>query len=156
MSETDGTTPRYLEPGWFTRHVFNPSVALLTRAGVSVWGSRELRVRGRTTAEWRTTPVNLLTVDGEQFLVAPRGQTQWVRNLRVAGTGELRVGKRTQVFTATEVADADKVAILRAYLKRWKAEVGAFFDGVSADSSDDELRRIAPDHPVFALTIAPA
>ena len=154
MADGANPTPHYQEPGWFTRHVFNPTVALLTRAGVSVWGSRELRVRGRTSGEWRTTPVNLLTHDGEQFLVAPRGVTQWVRNLRVAGTGELRVGKRTETFTATELVDADKVPILRAYLKRWKAEVGVFFDGVSADSSDDELRRIAPDHPVFRLVIA--
>jgi deazaflavin-dependent oxidoreductase (nitroreductase family) len=144
-----------VEPGWFTHHVFNPSVALLTRLGISVWGSRELRVRGRTTGEWRTTPVNLLTVEGVHHLVAPRGTTQWVRNLRVAGTGELRVGRRTDTFVATEVADADKVPILRAYLKRWKAEVGVFFDGVSADSPEAELRRIAPDHPVFRITITP-
>jgi deazaflavin-dependent oxidoreductase (nitroreductase family) len=155
-SETASSeTPlRYVEPGWFTNHVFNPSVALLTRMGISVWGSRELRVRGRTTGEWRTTPVNLLTVDGEQYLVAPRGITQWVRNLRVAGSGELRVGKHTDRFRATEVADTDKGAILRAYLKRWKAEVGVFFDGVSADSPDADLQRIAPDHPVFRLDIA--
>ena len=152
---TKPPSPRYVEPGWFTNHVFNPAVALLTRAGVSVWGSRELRVRGRTSGEWRTTPVNLLTLDDEQFLVAARGHTQWVRNLRVAGTGELRVGRRTERFSATEVADDDKVAILRAYLKRWKAEVGVFFDGVTGDSSDDELRRIAPDHPVFRLAIPP-
>src|SRR6188508_3748615 len=119
--------------------------------GVSVWGSRELRVLGRTSGEWRTTPVNLLTVDGEQFLVAPRGLTQWVKNLRVAGTGELRVGRRTESFRATEIADAEKAPILRAYLKRWKAEVGVFFGGVSATSSDEELQRIAPDHPVFRV-----
>jgi deazaflavin-dependent oxidoreductase (nitroreductase family) len=142
---------RYLRPGWFTRHVFNPTIALLTRAGLSVWGSRELRVRGRKSGEWRTTPVNLLTHEGAQYLVAPRGETQWVRNLRVAGDGELRVGRRTQVFRATEVSDADKLPILRAYLKRWKAEVGVFFDGVSAKSSDDEFVRIAPDHPIFRI-----
>jgi deazaflavin-dependent oxidoreductase (nitroreductase family) len=130
-------------------------VALLTRAGISVWGSRELRVRGRTSGEWRTTPVNLLTFGDTQFLVAPRGVTQWVRNLRVAGAGELRLGHRTERFTAVEVADADKAPILRAYLKRWKAEVGVFFDGVGADSAEEELRRIAPDHPVFRIAVAP-
>ena len=144
--------PRYVEPGWFTRHVFNPAVALLTRAGISVWGSRELRVRGRTSGEWRTTPVNLLTLDGQQYLVAARGHTHWVRNLRVAGTGELRVGKRTETFSANEVADTDKSPILRAYLKRWKAEVGVFFDGVTGDSPDAQLQRIAPDHPVFRIS----
>lgn len=143
---------RYVQPGWFTRHIFNPFVAMLTRAGISVWGSRELRVRGRTSGEWRAVPVNLLTHEEQRYLVAPRGHTQWVRNLRVANEGELRVGRRTEVFHATEVADADKPEILRAYLKRWKAEVGVFFDGVSAKSPDEELRRIAPDHPVFRIT----
>jgi deazaflavin-dependent oxidoreductase (nitroreductase family) len=143
--------PRYVRPGWFTTHVFNPLVALLTRAGLSVWGSRELRVRGRKSGEWRATPVNLLTYERDRYLVAPRGETQWVRNLRAAGEGELRVGRRTERFRATEIPDDEKPSVLRAYLKRWKAEVGVFFGGVGADSSDDELRRIGPDHPVFRI-----
>ena len=151
MSEVEAA-PRYLKPGWFTRNVFNPSIAALTRAGISVWGSRELRVRGRSTGEWRTTPVNLLTFEDQRYLVAPRGETQWVRNLRAAGGGELRVGSRTEAFRAAEVVDDEKVAVLRAYLKRWKAEVGVFFDGVGPDATDGELRRIAPNHPVFRLT----
>ena len=145
-------TDRYIQPGWVTRNVFNRVIAGLTRLGISVWGSRILRVRGRKTGEFRSVPVNLLTVDGQRYLVAPRGHTQWVRNLRAAGEGELRVGRRTEGFHATEMDDGDKVEILRRYLKRWKAEVGVFFGGVSAKSSDDELRRIAPDHPVFRIT----
>jgi deazaflavin-dependent oxidoreductase (nitroreductase family) len=144
--------PRYLEPGWFTRKVFNPLVAALTRAGISVWGSRELRVRGRKSGEWRSVPVNLLTVGDRRYLVAPRGETQWVRNLRVARGGELRLGRRSEAFSATELTDEEKLEILRAYLKRWKAEVGVFFDGVGATSPDAELRRIAPGHPVFVLS----
>ncbi len=151
---TPEPVPRYVQPGWFTRHVFNPVIAVLTRAGISVWGSRQLRVRGRTSGEWRSTPVNLLTVDGTSYLVAPRGETQWVRNLRVAGGGELQVGRRTQTFRSTELADDDKVEVLRAYLKRWKAEVGIFFDGVSGTSPDADLQRIAPNHPVFRLEIS--
>src|SRR5437764_7495469 len=99
------TDERYLEPGWFTRNVFNRSVALATRAGLSVWGSRVLRVRGRTSGEWRETPVNLLTIDGTRYLVAPRGVTQWVRNLRVAGGGELGLGRQAATFRATERPD---------------------------------------------------
>jgi deazaflavin-dependent oxidoreductase (nitroreductase family) len=143
--------PRYVQPGWFTKNIFNRIVAGLTRLGISVWGSRELRVRGRTSGEWRSTPVNLLTVDRTRYLVAPRGETQWVRNLRVAKQGELRVGRRTEAFTAVEIVDDEKPTVLRAYLKRWKAEVGIFFDGVSAKSSDEELRRIAPNHPIFCI-----
>jgi deazaflavin-dependent oxidoreductase (nitroreductase family) len=145
--------PRYIEPGWFTRNVFNRAVAFLTRHGVSIWGSRVLRVQGRKSGEWRSTPVNLLTHDGRTYLVAARGQTQWVRNLRVAGRGELRVGRRVETFTGSELEDDAKMEVLRAYLKRWKAEVGIFFDGVSADSSDAELTRIAPNHPVFLIHI---
>lgn len=145
------TSSRYVEPGWFSRTVFNPGVALLARAGVSVWGSRVLRVRGRRTGEVRETPVNLLTIDGARYLVAPRGVTQWVRNLRAAGGGELALGRSSEPFRATELADDLKAPILRAYLKRWKFEVGAFFDGVSADSTDEQWRRVAAQHPVFRI-----
>ena len=142
----------YKVPGWFTRNVFNRVVAGLTRLGLSVWGSRVLRVRGRTSGEIRTVPVNLLTVDGTRYLVAPRGETQWVRNLRAAGgNGELALGRRAEPFHATELTDADKPPLLRAYLTRWKAEVGVFFDGVSADSPAADVERIAPRHPVFRL-----
>jgi deazaflavin-dependent oxidoreductase (nitroreductase family) len=122
------TTDRYVAPGRITRRAMNPVVSGLTRLGLSVWGSRVLAVRGRTSGEWRTTPVNLLELDGERYLVAPRGQTQWVRNLRVAGGGELRLGRRTEVFRAEELRDDEKGPVLREYLRRWKAEVGAFFD----------------------------
>jgi deazaflavin-dependent oxidoreductase (nitroreductase family) len=145
------TTPPFQKPGWFTRNVFNPIVAGLTGLGFSLLGSRVLRVRGRTSGEWRSTPVNLLTYHGNRYLVAPRGQTQWVRNLRVAGNGELVVGRRMERFSATEIPDAEKPAILRAYLRKWKVEVGVFFGGVSAESPEADLLRIAPDHPVFRL-----
>ena len=120
----------YRTPGWFTRNVFNRLVAFVTRQGISVLGSRVLAVKGRTSGQWRTTPVNLLTHDGRRYLVAPRGETQWVRNLRVAGTGELRVGRRAEGFRGRELSDEEKVPVLRAYLTRWKAEVGIFFEGM--------------------------
>jgi deazaflavin-dependent oxidoreductase (nitroreductase family) len=141
----------YRRPDWFTTNVFNRLVAWLTRMGISVWGSRVLEVRGRKTGEPRRTPVNLLTLDGVRYLVAPRGHTQWVRNLRASGSGRLLVGRRSEDFQASEVPDEQKPPILRAYLKRWKFEVGAFFEGVGPDSSEKELRRIAPDHPVFRI-----
>jgi len=142
----------FQRPGWFTKNVFNRVVAVLTRAGVSVYGARVLEVQGRTSGQWRQTPVNLLRHGDVDYLVAPRGHTQWVRNLRASGQGRLRVGRRSQAFTAVELADEEKPALLRAYLKRWKFEVGMFFAGVGPDSTDDELLGVAPDHPVFRLT----
>ena len=150
------TDSRYLEPGWFTRNVFNRAVAGLTRIGISVYGSRVLIVRGRTSGLPREVPVNLLTYDGNRYLVAPRGNTQWVRNMRAAGEGQLRLGRRTESFSATEVAEEEKVPILRHYLKKWAWEVGVFFDGVTAKATDDELRRIGPDHPIFRISVPQA
>ncbi|MGA2037096.1 MAG: nitroreductase/quinone reductase family protein [Acidimicrobiales bacterium] len=147
--------PHYKKPSWFTVHVFNGIVSLATRLGVSVLGSRVLRVRGRKTGEWRSVPVNLLTLGNQRYLLAPRGETQWVLNMRATGGGELVLGRKTAPFTAVELPDADKPEILRAYLKRWKAEVGTFFDGVDADSPEQELRRISGEHPVFRITIQP-
>ena len=147
---------RYVMPttsiGRAMGRLFNASVAALTRAGISVWGSRVLAVRGRTSGEWRTNPVNPLTHEGSRYLVAPRGHTQWVRNLRVSGGGELRVGRRVEAFTATELADDQKPEILREYLRRWKFEVGVFFDGVNADAPAARLLEIAPGYPVFRIT----
>jgi deazaflavin-dependent oxidoreductase (nitroreductase family) len=157
LADSASTPPtfadRYLEPGWFTRNVFNRLLRRLTRLGLSIRGSRELRVKGRTSGEWRSTPVNLLVIDGVQYLVAPRGVTQWVRNLRAASTGELRVGRRTDVFRAMELADNDKPEILREYLRRWKSEVGVFFNGVTPDATTGELAAIAPGYPVFVIDV---
>lgn len=145
----------YRAPGWLTRNVFNRGVAFLTRHGISLVGSRVLAVRGRSSGEWRTTPVNVLDLGERRYLVSARGEGQWVRNLRVAGTGELRIGHRTEVFRGRELSEDEKVPVLRGYLKRWKFEVGAFFEGVGPDSSDVEIRAIASRHPAFEVLPAP-
>jgi deazaflavin-dependent oxidoreductase (nitroreductase family) len=142
---------RYVKPDWFTRNVFNRIVAGMTRLGISVWGSRVLELQGRNSGEPRRNPVNPLSLNGARYLVAPRGHTQWVRNLRAAGEGYLLLGRRRERFVARELADDEKEPILRAYLKKWKWEVGQFFAGVGPDASTEELRRIAPDHPVFQI-----
>jgi deazaflavin-dependent oxidoreductase (nitroreductase family) len=141
----------YQPPDWFTRNLLNPLVAGLTRLGFGVYGSRVLEVPGRSSGQWRRTPVNLLRYEGGEYLVAPRGHTQWVRNLRASGHGRLRLGRRVREFTAIELTDEDKTPVLRAYLKRWGWEVGMFFDQIDAKSSEAELLRVAPDHPVFRV-----
>jgi deazaflavin-dependent oxidoreductase (nitroreductase family) len=155
---TQSSTPRYVIPtgtaGRLMLRLSNGVMAGLTKAGLSVKGSRVLFVRGRSSGEWRSTPVNPLRYEGASYLVAPRGQTQWVRNMRAAGGGELHLGRKVETFTATELADADKPALLRAYLRNWKAEVGMFFDGVGPDATDEQLLAIAPGYPVFRITPA--
>lgn len=146
------TTTHYKRPDWFTRRVITPILNFLMRLGISVWGSRVLEHRGRRSGKLHHTPVNLLTVDSDQYLVAARGETEWVRNVRAAdGHLVLILGRRRQLCHATEVPAAERTPILRAYLRRWKFEVGMFFEGVGPDSTDEGFAAIADRHPVFAL-----
>jgi deazaflavin-dependent oxidoreductase (nitroreductase family) len=123
----------------------------LMHLGLSVKGSRVLEHVGRTSGKTFRTPVNLLSVDGADYLVAPRGETQWVRNVRASGSLTLLLGRRRTTYVPVEIPVADRVPLLRAYLKAWAWEVGKFFDGVGADSTDDELAAIADRHPIFRL-----
>lgn len=149
------------EQPWVYPHVtagdrfFGRLMVLASRLGISVAGSRLLRVRGRKSGEWRQGPVNPLQMNGHTYLVAPRGHVQWVRNLRAAGEGELQLGRRRRRFTARELLDAEKPELLRAYLRKWAFEVNRFFGGVGADASEEELRAILPKHPVFEITLDP-
>ena len=82
----------YIKPGFFTTRVFNPVVSFLAgRLGLSLKGARVLSVQGRKSGEWHRTPVNPLSFKGQRYLVAPRGETQWVRNIRVSRAGRLTI-----------------------------------------------------------------
>jgi len=147
------TTTGYREPGFLTTRIMNPLVLVMMRRGLSVWGSRILETRGRRSGLPRRTPVNLLEVEGRHYLVSPRGETDWVRNVRAdEGRLTLVLGRRRDERIAEELADSAKVPVLRAYLRKWKMEVGVFFDGVTSQSPEQDLTRIAPDHPVFLLS----
>ena len=143
--------PLYTRPGWFTRTIFNPLVAGLHKLGISLQGSQTLAVRGRKSGEMKTNPVNPFELDGKTYLFSPRGTTQWVRNMRVAGEGELRSGRKVRHFHATEVPDSEKLPLIRLYMDKWSWEVKGFLD-IDAKASDDEIRGIIPDHPAFVLS----
>ena len=142
----------YIKPGFFTTRVFNPLVGFLAgRLGLSMKGARVLSVQGRKSGEWHRTPVNPLTFKGQRYLVAPRGETQWVRNIRVSRAARLTVGGKTEEVRVEELPDHEKPPILRAYLQEWAWEVKQFFGGVGAGASEAELARIASNHPVFRI-----
>jgi deazaflavin-dependent oxidoreductase (nitroreductase family) len=141
----------YKKPDWFTAHAVNPLLKGLHRLGIGVQGSQTLAVRGRKSGEIRTNPVNPFEIDGRTYLLAPRGNTQWVRNLRAAGEGELRSGRKKRHFHAEEVPDSEKLPLMRLYMDKWSWEVKGFL-GIDAKASDEEIERILPDHPAFSLT----
>jgi deazaflavin-dependent oxidoreductase (nitroreductase family) len=127
-------------------------VRWLTAHGISLYGSRVLVVRGRTSGQPRSNPVNLLELDGQRYLVAPRGNTQWVRNARAAGEGELHLGKRVEKVELTELPADQRVPVLRVYLATWGWEVGRFVEGLSKSSTDAEIAAVAPGMPVFRVS----
>ena len=152
------TTPvdpnRYVRPGGRMDTWSAAVVRWLTAHGISMFGSRVLVVRGRTSGEPRSNPVNLLELDGERYLVAPRGNTQWVRNARAAGVGELHLGRRVERVELVELPADQRVPVLRVYLTRWGWEVGRFVEGLSAKSTDAEIAAVAPGMPVFLVRTA--
>ncbi len=151
---TPDATPRYVRPDTRMDRWFNAAVRWLTEHGVSLMGSRVLTVRGRRSGLPRSTPVNLMPLEGQRFLVAPRGNTEWVRNARAAGEAELRLGRRVERVQLTELPVEERPAVIRVYLARWGWEVGRFVEGLSKDSSDAEVAAAAPGFPVFRVTPA--
>lgn len=141
---------RYDHPG-FAARLFNDLFRRLAEAGVSIQGSTALRVRGRSTGELRGVVVNLLTVDGRDYVVSPRGNTQWARNVRVAGEVEVGPARRGSRRKVVEIADDDKPALLAPYIERWYWQIKGHVGGLRPDSTIDEQRSVAPSIPVFEL-----
>ncbi len=146
------TSPYYLKGSPLNVRL-NSVIGWLARRGLSIAGAAEMSVRGRKSGQLQRIPVNPHTYDGTQYLVSARGHSQWVRNMRAAGGGELRVGRKVRQFSAVELPDEEKLPILRTYLEKWGWEVNQYFQGVTAKSSDEEIAAAAPDHPVFRITV---
>lgn len=153
MAASPTPSSRYYRQGSAINVRFNRLVGWLARRGVSLLGSAEMTVLGRKSGKPQRIPVNPHEYEGVRYLVSARGHSQWVRNMRAAGGGELRLGRRVTTFTAEEVPEEEKPEILRTYLKRWGWEVNQYFNGVTAKSTDAELLAASPDHPVFRLTV---
>ncbi|HUB71070.1 MAG TPA: nitroreductase family deazaflavin-dependent oxidoreductase [Acidimicrobiales bacterium] len=159
MTDSTNTNPpapgpaRYLRPSRADQWTA-ATLRTLVHLGIGPWGARELRVRGRKSGRLRSTVVNLLQVGDQRYIVAPRGATEWVRNLRAAGSGELWLGRRCEKFDATELPDEEKAPVLKAYLDRWAFEVGRFFEGLHKGSSVEELAGFASSFPVFRVVPA--
>lgn len=143
-------TVRYEAPN-FSARAGNELIRLLAEAGISIAGTQALRVRGRKSGKRRGVVINLLTVDGRDYLVSPRGNTQWARNARAAGAVEVGPRWRSRDVRIAEVSDDGKPELLKRYLDRWYWEVKGHVGGLTPQSSGDEFRANASSIPVFEL-----
>jgi deazaflavin-dependent oxidoreductase (nitroreductase family) len=132
-----------------SRKMVNRVYTGLTRLGLGASCRQLLTVTGRRTGLPRTTPVDVMSVAGTSYLVAPYGEVSWVHNVRVGGVVELSRRGRTCRYLATEVGHGDAVPVIRSYIAR--VPVTRAWWSVRADASDAELRVEAATHPVFRL-----
>src|SRR5215470_12128979 len=95
--------PTFLRPS-FVERFFNRFFGLLVGAGLGLGHNYLLQVSGRRTGRIYSTPVNILDYEGRRFLVAPRGETQWVRNARSSQQVWLKKGRRRQAYRVRKLA----------------------------------------------------
>lgn len=143
-------TDKFDRPSFLVAKVANPLVNLLVRLGLRPGGAATLMVRGRVSGKERTAPVNPMVYEDATYILAPRGRTEWVRNLRAAGEAKLRIGRRERQVRATEVPAEERAPLLKAYLERWSGVAGKHF-AAGKNPSIEELEAEAADHPVFRL-----
>ncbi len=124
---------------------------LVDRVGLNLAGAEVLEVAGRTTGVPHRVPVNPVEVDGDRYLFSPRGETSWVKNIRVAGGGTLHRRRKASAIRVEELRLVDdKVPVIQEYLSRWGWQVSQFVD-VPKDPGEEDIRAIADRHPVFRI-----
>jgi deazaflavin-dependent oxidoreductase (nitroreductase family) len=138
------------QPPSATERIFNRAFGLLVGLGLGLRHNYLLRVPGRKTGRTQSTPVNVLELGGRRWLVAGRGRTQWVRNAEVAGEVLLTKGRTRRRCRIRPVPDAEKPAILSAYLQRFRLTVQRYFP-VRAGSAPEAFTELARHYPVFEL-----
>lgn len=138
MSDTSIGLGGYLPPSFLMQHVVNPIARTI--------GVPTLIVRGRISGREISTPVGPFTFEGDRYVIAGRGETQWVRNLRVAGRCEVRIRWHRQPHLVTELRGAEHQLVVAAYLERlgWRAD---FFLAELPNPADHPIFRLEPTGP---------
>ena len=147
------TKESFNQPATFAR-AFNKLFGFLVGLGLGLPHNYLLQVRGRKSGRVYATPVDVLNREGKRYLVAPRGYTQWVRNAEVSGEITLRRGRQTRTYRLRALSDAEKPAVLKAYLDRFRREVQRYFP-VPAGSPPDAFAKVAARYPAFELITRP-
>jgi len=138
----------YARPSRATQ-VMNSFFGWLASVGLTPKDTVRLEVRGRRSGEMRSVAVTSVEHEGQRYLVSPRGESEWVRNVRAAGEAVLRHGK-PEAVRLEELPAGERAAIIQAYLKKTQRATGQHF-GVKAEAGIEEFEGIASRHPVFRI-----
>lgn len=132
----------------------NRAFGFLVRIGLGLGHNYLLEVRGRKSGRTYSTPVNLLERGGKQYLVAPRGYTQWVRNVAANSEASLIRGLKRREVSLKPIDDDAKADILKEYLDRYKTTVQRYFP-IEAGSPAEAFQPLAARYPVFEVITRP-
>jgi hypothetical protein len=144
------TNQSQFRPQSGTEQLFNRTFGFFVGLGIAPSYAYLLQVRGRKSGKVYSTPVSLLELNGKNYLVAPRGRTQWVRNAEVAGEIALKKGSKVARFRLRTLSSTEKLPVLKAYLDRFHTAVQRFFT-VKAGSPAEEFAATAENYPAFEL-----
>ena len=153
MGDQEITSRQFTKPSPVDRF-FNRVFGFLVKIGIGLPHNFLLEVRGRKSGRVYSTPVNLLERNGKRYLVAPRGYTQWVRNVIASGDAILVKGANRERIRLEIIADNDRPEILKAYLDRYKLTVQRYFP-IPAGSPLESFQPLAPRYPVFEVIATP-
>lgn len=132
------------------QRIFNSIFRKLAVRGKGARYLHVLTVTGRSSGQERSVPIDVMDVDGTQYLVSPYGEVNWVRNLRASRIATLRRGADVETYDAVELEPAQSVKAIREYVR--SVPVTKSYWNVTGDSTDGEVAKDAVGHPVFELT----
>jgi len=139
-----------VQPANLVERLFNRAFGWLIALGLAPANFYLLDVKGRKSGRTYSTPVDLLAYGGRDYLVAPRGRTQWVRNAEASATVTLRQKGSSRRYTVREIPPHERAPILKAYLDAYRAQVQRFFP-VEAGSPVEAFEPLVERYPAFEL-----
>lgn len=142
----------YRRPTRFTQ-LMNRTMAWLAAIGLTSSDTVMLEVKGRRSGQRRSNVVTWVDVDGQRYLVSPRGETEWVRNVRAAGGQAVLRRRRRRTVRLEEVPAQGRPPVLQAYLRKTALATRQHF-GLQPDAPQEEFQAVAARHPVFRLVEA--
>jgi deazaflavin-dependent oxidoreductase (nitroreductase family) len=140
----------YHKPGAFAR-AFNRLFTWLFARGMGGKHNVTIEVKGRKSGQPRRTAVNIVEYKGQRYLVAPRGNTEWTRNVKAAGGEAALVHGKPEPVMLVDVPVPERPPIIQTYLQENAMSTKASF-GIDPKSPIEEFERIADRHPVFRIT----
>jgi hypothetical protein len=141
--------PKKVSFPWWLKPA-NRLIILLNRLGVSIGTMHILSIPGRKTGKMRSTPVSVLRVNGQRYILTGL-ETAWVKNARAAGWGLLSYGRKKERVVLAELPIEERPPILREFPAQVPGGVALFARLLDLPADPEAFAQAAPRCPVFRL-----